>query len=665
MSDAAVAPRGPLPRPELYTEREIPRIGAADRIVRRLEGMIAPAFARARARRLARIVPEVRAAEVGLALLDDLALAAAARDVARWLRSREVPALKDAARAFAIIREASGRVLGQQHRDVQLMGGYALLSGMIAEMNTGEGKTLTATLAAIGAALSGKPVHVITVNDYLVQRDAEKLGPLYRFFGLSVGVVVEGMEADARRAAYACDVTYCTNKELAFDYLKDRLVLASAGGNLRRKLKFAGRTGEGSRALLMRGLHFCIVDEADSVMIDEARTPLILSGEADSASEAALYREALAIAGRLEPDRDFRIVANERRVDILPAGLGALEREGETRGGVWLSPVHREDLVGKALSALHVMLRDEQYILAEGKVAIVDEYTGRVMADRFWSDGLHQMVEIKEGLAPSPRRVTLARLTYQRLFRRYQRLSGMSGTVREIAGELWEVYRLPVARIPTHKPRLLKLLTDVIYATAEARWVGLAKIAARLQARGAPVLIGTRSVAASQIASRHLDAVGVVHRVLNAADETAEADIVAGAGLPGCVTVATNMAGRGTDILLGPGVAEAGGLVVIMTERHDAQRIDRQLFGRAGRQGDPGVSIALLSLDDQLLAEAPLAVTQRVARRALGWNLPRVARLAMRRAQKQAEREHARIRRELLKSDSGMDDALAFAGAPD
>lgn len=650
------------PRPEPYPERAVPQNGAADRLLKRLEAQVVPLFAKRRAKRLRAIVAAVRAAEVGLDTCDETALAARAVELGAMLRRRKDLTLEDTAAAFALVREVSGRVLGMKHHDVQLMGAYALVLDMVAEMNTGEGKTLTATLAVVTMALTGRPVHVVTVNDYLAGRDAEKMSALYRYFGLTTGVVAEGMSKPDRQAAYACDITYCTNKELAFDYLKDRLVLAKAGGALRRKLRAAGRPDPGSDDLIMRGLHYAIVDEADSVFIDEASTPLILSGEAGGEAEANLMTQAVTIAGVLRANEHYVHQAARGRIELLPAGRDALAIVARILGGVWTSVVQREDLVTKALTALHVMVRDEHYIVMDGKVAIVDEYTGRVMADRFWSDGLHQMVEVKEGIAPSARRVTLARLTYQRLFRRYRKLSGMTGTAAEIAGELWEVYGLKVARIPTHRPSRRVTLPDVVFPTAAERWQTMARIAERLATRGVPVLIGTRSVAASNEASRALHVIGMPHRVLNAADEASEAEIIAVAGQAGRITVATNMAGRGTDILLGPGVAELGGLHVVMTERHDAARVDRQLAGRSARQGDPGVFFAMLSLEDDILASAPMPWTRRVAELAVRRRWSAVARRAIRFAQWRAEARQARLRRALLMSDDGLDHALAFSG---
>lgn len=654
-----------LLRPVLYAERTVRRDGTIDYWARRMVAEAVPLFAERRARRLAELVPLVHAATADLVDRDDEGLRERARTIAERLRRSDDLAREDVAVAFAVVREASGRVLGLRHHDVQLMGGHALLSGMVAEMSTGEGKTLTAALAAVTGALAGRPTHVVTVNDYLAQRDAEKLGPLYRFFDLSVGSVVSGMEPAERRAAYACDVTYCTNKELAFDYLKDRLLLTGAGGNLRRKVRLGGREAGDGGGLLLRGLHYAIVDEADSVLIDEARTPLILSGEENGVGNLEMMRLALVIADGLVEGRDWNRFGSEVRFELTAAG--EMRIDGQTRGHdpAWGNRILREELLVKALTAIHGMKREEHYILKDDKVAIVDEYTGRLMEDRFWSEGLHQMVELKEGLTPSARRATLARLTYQRFFRRYRHLGGMTGTAAEVASELWEVYDLPVARIPTHRPSRRVLVPDAIFPTSADRWAAVVRIVEKLTRRGSPVLIGTRSVAASLEASRHLRDAGITHRVLNAVDEAAEAEIVAEAGERGRVTVATNMAGRGTDIALGEGVEAVGGLHVVMTERHDAARIDRQLAGRSARQGDPGFFVALLSLDDAVITKPSKRLVRAIAAFAVARGFPGVARFAMRHAQKAAEREHASIRRALQRSDEGLDHALAFTGTPD
>jgi preprotein translocase subunit SecA len=611
--------------------------------------------------RLARIVAAVRRHDARLRALDDAALQAEAKTLQRTLRERALPDFAGTALAFALVREASGRIMGMRHHDVQLIGGYAMIGGMIAEMDTGEGKTLTATLAATTMALAGHPVHVVTVNDYLVARDAAKLTPLYGFFGLTVGTVVQGMEIPARRAAYACDVTYCTNKELAFDYLKDRVAMGQRRGDLHLKLGVLTGRDAGANGLLLRGLHFAIVDEADSVLIDEARTPLILSRDVSSQAEITLYEQAIATAHGLKRGSDYLLEEEERRMILTADGLGHLETMTAAFGGPWRSRVHREHLCAQALTALH-MNRDEHYLVRDGKVQIVDEYTGRVMPDRFWSDGLHQMVEIKEGCAISGQRMTLARMTYQRFFRRYHLLSGMSGTAQEVAGELWRVYRLAVARIPTHRRSRRRLLHDRVMRTMAAKWQLITQETRRFIARGVPVLIGTRSVASSDDMSRALNAAGIPHVVLNAAQDQSEAEIVAQAGQPGRVTVATNLAGRGTDIALAAGVAASGGLHVIMSERHEAGRIDRQLAGRCARQGDPGEFRAILSLEDPLLVTSGLWLTRALTRLLTPLYGPAIGRWALRRAQRKAERLHARMRRDLLRNDETIDHVLAFSG---
>ncbi len=650
------------PTPVLYPEKPVPRAGKLDRLLRRMASVVVEMRSRSELSTLKQILPFCTAEEEGLRALSEDGLKARAAELAQNLRRLGEPGLAETAAIFAVIREASRRILGLRHHDVQVLGGYALMRGTIAEMFTGEGKTLTATLAAIAVAVSGHPVHVVTVNDYLAKRDAQKLKPLYDYFGLSVGVVYEGMSSPERRAQYACDITYCTNKELAFDYLKDRLKLSGAGGNLRRKLKFSGNSGE---PLIMRGLYFAIVDEVDSVLIDEARTPLILSGESESRIETTIIRKAMAIARTLKRTAHFRVITEERRVELLPEGLALLDRQSESLGGIWQQPVVREELVHKALNALHCLIEGQDYIIQDGKIAIVDEYTGRTMADRFWSDGLHQMVELKEGLELSAKRVTLARMTYQRFFRRYMRLAGMSGTVREVRRELWQVYGLRVIPIPPHKPRQHRVIPDLVFSSGDFRWNAVASVVARLQQKGVPVLVGTRSVRASEEASRVLTAHGIAHDVLNAKRVEAEAEIIAEAGQAGRVTVVTNMAGRGTDIELGEGVAERGGLHVVMCERSDAGRIDRQLAGRAARQGQPGVFFSLLSLDDQLMQECPIPLLREAAALSVRFRLNRISALCCRAAQWSAELRHARTRRGLLESEQGLDDALAFAGTPE
>jgi preprotein translocase subunit SecA len=595
----------------------------------------------------------------------DAALVSVADELRTALRER---GFEDelVARSFALVRTLSERKLGLRHYDVQLIGGWVLLHGMAAEMETGEGKTLTATLPACTAALAGIPVHVITVNDYLARRDADAMGPLYRSLGLSVGVVVSGMDPASRRAAYGADLTYATNKELVFDYLKDRIALGRRASQLRLQLQRLGVDRSAAPGLLHRGLHFAIVDEADSVLIDEARTPLIISGKGRDASQEEVFRTAVRLARELERYVDFEVDEQERRVRLLPPGVEALEALGAEAGGIFRGERRREELVCLALAALHCFRRDHHYLVKDDKVQIVDEFTGRVMEDRSWERGLHQMIEAAEKLPISVRPETLARISYQRFFQRYLRLAGMTGTAREVAGELQAVYGLSVVRVPPRRKLRRRNLGQRVLRRAEDKWRCIAERIAEVHATGRPILVGTRSVEASERLSERLDKLGISHRVLNARQDREEAEIVAEAGEVGRVTVATNMAGRGTDIRLGEGVAERGGLHVIATERHEAARIDRQLFGRCGRQGDPGSAEALVSLDDELFAHHAGSLSRWLAALGEGREKTRGGRaaleLAVQLAQRAAERLHGQMRRDLLRHDQQLDRLLAFSG---
>lgn len=571
------------------------------------------------------------------------------------------------AEAFAQVREVAQRRLGMRHHDEQLLGGYIMLRGMVAEMETGEGKTLTATLTACTAAMAGVPVHIVTVNDFLVERDANWMRPLYEAMGLTVGTITEGMSTDARRAAYACDITYCTNKQLAFDYLKDRLLLGQENRRLHMQLEGLYHEQPRSSRLLMRGLCFAIVDEADSVLVDEARTPLIISNRGDPGQEEASYLSAIQIARKLHIRRDFTIRSRERQVELTDFGRARIKRAAGRLGGIWAGQQRREELVKQALVALHIYQPDRHYIVKDDKILIIDEYTGRVMPDRAWERGLHQLIEVKESCPISGRQETLARISFQRFFRRYLHLAGMTGTAQEISAELYAVYRLNVVRVPTHRPVQRLRLPDRIHVTAEQKWLDVVDSISAVHKEGRPVLVGTRSVADSEHLGCLLAEVGLEHRVLNARQDQEEAEIVAAAGQVGRITVATNMAGRGTDIRLAPGVAQSGGLHVLATERHDARRIDRQLFGRCGRQGDPGSYQAILSLEDEV-------VTSLFGLRPVRWFLPNsektrtrylpiwFARMLLWFAQGVAERHHGKLRQELLRLDDNQSDMLAFSG---
>jgi preprotein translocase subunit SecA len=668
VSDVVIGAAPPslrLPRQRIYWERPEKRESALDSVAAVAQADFVAATSRLRARRLNRILPLVESRAEEFRALSMSGLSNAAREVATALR--QTPDFPDGAtaHAFALIRELADRILGQRHFDVQVVGAFAMIKGMLAEMATGEGKTLTATLVAGTAALAGIPVHVVTVNDYLVQRDAELMGSVYRALGLSVGVVVGGQNAEQRRAAYACDITYCTNKELAFDYLRDRMLLGQFAGDLTLKMEAVASPSPRSQQLRMRGLHFALVDEADSVLIDEARTPLIISGLAPSDIDPDAVARALELAATLEDGVDYFLSPEDRRVFLTAHGQQRVTAFAEGRERPWNSIITREELAREALAAIYLFRRDEQYVVIDGKVQIVDEYTGRVMPDRFWSDGLHQMVEHKEGCAQSQRRTTIARITYQRFFRRYRRLAGMSGTLQPVARELWRVYRQPVVTIPTAKPVRRIHHRDIIAKTDTAKWKLIVDRVRSLHQRGIPVLLGTRSVAASEQASAELQAAGLPHTVLNAAQDKHEAEVVTQAGQRGRITVATNMAGRGTDIHLGEGVEELGGLHVIMTERHDARRIDLQLAGRAGRQGQPGSFEAILSLEDPLLDFPTGRALASVAKSAPGVRGELIGRAASRYAQRRAEKLHARMRVDLLRTDQWQSKTLAISGKPE
>ena len=623
-----------------YPEREVPREGALDRGLSAVQYQVGRLLNRPA--RLWRIVEATRETLT----LDELR--------ARLRREGFTEELAGA--AFALVRAAAERTIGQRHFDVQLVGGWAMLRGMVAEMETGEGKTLTATLAAATAALAGRAVHVITVNDYLAERDANSLRPVYSALGLSVGCIVHGMDPEARRAAYRCDVVYCSNKELTFDYLRDRLALGGKPRPIASRLAaLAGGAAAGK--VLLRGLQFAIVDEADSVLIDEARTPLILSSKGDSTREEEVYRQALEVARQLEPSH---YLIEDATVELTPAGADQVRALTKGFGGIWVGPRRSELFVRQALTALELFERDKEYLVRDGKVQIIDEYTGRLMADRSWEQGLHQLIELKEGVEVTGRHETLARISYQSFFRRYKHLAGMTGTAAEVAAELWTVYRLRVARIPTNRRVQRVRLPDRVFGRAEDKWRAVVAAIAERHRAGQPVLVGTRSVATSEHLAALLEAEKLPFRLLNARQDADEAAIVAQAGEPGRITVATNMAGRGTDIKLAPGVTELGGLHVICTERHDSGRIDRQLFGRCGRQGDPGSCEAILAADDDLAL--------RYVKHVSGWlsrleEVPsRTGRLLYWLAQRRAEAAHSRVRQQLLQMDERMGDMLAFSG---
>ncbi|MGX9708379.1 preprotein translocase subunit SecA [Laceyella tengchongensis] len=482
--------------------------------------------------------------------------------------------------AFAVVREAAKRVLNMRHFRVQLVGGMVLHQGDIAEMKTGEGKTLVSTLPAYLNALEGKGVHIVTVNDYLAKRDKEWMGQVFEFLGLTVGLNLPMMSPEEKRAAYQADITFGTNNEFGFDYLRDNMVLYK-------------------EQLTQRELNFAIIDEVDSILIDEARTPLIISGQANKATD--LYYTADNIVRRLKEGDDYTIDIKTKQVSLTEDGVKKVENFLGVDNLYDMKHVTLNHHIQQALKAHAIMKRDEDYVVNEDGVVIVDEFTGRLMYGRRYSDGLHQAIEAKEGLQVQRESMTLATVTLQNYFRLYKKLSGMTGTAKTEEEEFRKIYNMDVYQIPTNRPQLREDLSDVLYKTEEAKFNAVVEEIAQRHAKGQPVLVGTVSIEKSERLSRLLKRRGIPHEVLNAKNHAREAEIVAQAGQRGAVTIATNMAGRGTDIVLGEGVAELGGLHIIGTERHESRRIDNQLRGRSGRQGDPGSSQFYLSLSDDLM----------------------------------------------------------------
>ena len=481
--------------------------------------------------------------------------------------------------AFAVVREASRRVTGMRHFDVQLLGGIVLHRGDIAEMRTGEGKTLVATLPVYLNALTGKGVHVVTVNDYLATRDSEEMGQIYKFLGLSVGLIVHDLTYEQRRRAYNSDITYGTNNEFGFDYLRDNMVISKD-------------------QMVQRPLNYCIVDEVDSILIDEARTPLIISGPGEKSTD--LYYTLANIVKTFDKD-DYTMDEKQKTIAPTDSGVAKVEKMMGIKNMFDNEHLDLNHLVIQALRARFMMHRDKDYVVKNGEIVIVDEFTGRLMFGRRYSDGLHQSIEAKENVKVQGESKTLATITFQNYFRMYNKLAGMTGTAKTEEDEFNKIYKLDVYVIPTNKPAIRKDLPDVIYKTKNAKYRAVVREVKKRHATGQPILVGTTSISQSEIISQLLDKENIPHSVLNAKYHEKEAEIIKNAGQKGMVTIATNMAGRGTDIKLGNGVAALGGLMIIGTERHESRRIDNQLRGRAGRQGDPGTTQFFLSLEDDLM----------------------------------------------------------------
>lgn len=568
------------------------------------------------------------------------------------------------AEALPVVVEMAYRATGLRAYPVQLMGALGLAEGRLVEMATGEGKTLTIGLAAAVSGWQGRPVHVITANDYLAHRDAEWLRRFYALCDLTVASVVGTHEAAQRREAYRADVVYTTSKELVADFLRDRLalgVMADPGRRMVAKLlRGGGKVGED--AIVLRGLHTAIVDEADNQLIDEAVTPLIISRPQPNDSLVELCNSADRLASELLPGEHYELDLRHKETKLLPAGYDVIEAWClKQSGGIFHQVAWMSGLVTQSLQARHFFLRDKQYVIVDGKVIIVDESTGRMMPGRSWRLGLHQAVEAKEGLEITQPNESLARLSFQRFFRLFRRLSGITGTAAEAAPEFWRVYELPCVKIPPNRPNIRQRWPMRVFATSDAKWAAVVEEIVAVHALGRPILIGTRSVAASEHLGRLLTARGLAFTLLNAIRHDQEASIILQAGESRAITVATNMAGRGTDIRLGTGVAATGGLHVIVTELHESGRIDRQLEGRAGRQGDPGSSRIFASLEDDLVERFMAVSLRRIARGLLLGGSAQGQKLVvtlLRRAQRQAENSAFRQRWLVMDQDRQLSAAL-------
>jgi preprotein translocase subunit SecA len=566
--------------------------------------------------------------------------------------------------AMALAREQARRSIGMVPFVQQLAGGYALLFDAAVEMETGEGKTLTTLIPGVIRALSGRMVHVVTANDYLAERDGTLLRPAFEALGISVGIVTHNVPLPQRRAAYACNVVFVSNKEVAFDYLRDGLIAPrqpGLAGIARKTQRVLGRDVASAEPVIGL-LDVAIVDELDSVLIDDAGTPLVISTTMSGALDDATAQRAFEIAGILRKDEHFELDAHGMHSELLPAGIDQITHMTKDQGGMWQQRIRREELIREALTARHLLKRDLHYLVEDGKVIMIDTYSGRRMPDRYWGQDLHRLIELKEGCSASGTRKSLASTSFQRFFRSYANLSGMSGTVSEVAAELARVYGLNLVRIPRRLACQRRRLPRRIFLNRAALWEAVARHVGELHTKGEPVLIGVRTVLEAERGADALRRQGIPHAVLSAAHDNEEAAIVARTGLNGTVTIATNMAGRGTDIRLGEGVADLGGLVVMLCERHDSRRVDRQLMGRCARQGDPGLVIEYVSAEDILLEKLPLSLRRVIADGALSSFLTAAI---FRLAQFKSEWVLAARRIDLVRRDVRLSQFLAFAGGLD
>ncbi|ETR72832.1 MAG: Protein translocase subunit secA [Candidatus Magnetoglobus multicellularis str. Araruama] len=565
---------------------------------------------------------------------------------------------------MSYLTEAAYRSLGLRPFSVQIMGSLALIHGYLAEMATGEGKTLTAALAAAIAGWKGIPCHIITVNDYLAERDTKELSAFYTFCGLTTGHVIGPMTPEERRINYRCDVVYTTSKEILADFLRDRLKLGNSHHpGLRLIQSFSPYCQSQANELVMRGLHTAIVDEADSVLIDEAVTPLIISRPMKNEPLKQAIAVAQTLNDKILPDVHYKRIDRYKEIRLTDKGKAFLLNATRQFPGIWRGVSRQEEIIKLMIQAHELFHRDKHYVVMDNKVVIVDEFTGRLMPNRSWSHGLHQAVEAKEGVEITDPMETLARLSFQRFFRFFPQLSGMTGTGSEARGEFWQIYRLPVMTIPTNRPCIRKQLPDRVFSTREQKLTAIVHDIQKIHQSNRPILVGTRNVAASEQLSKRLQDEGLDCQIINAVRHESEAQIVANAGQQKRITIATNMAGRGTDIKPGDGVIELGGLHVIATERHESGRIDRQLFGRCARQGNPGSAQAFISLEDEIIHRFVPLWVQKMARMIFAKNSTRMlGKVLYAHAQKRAEGMAFQQRRAVLHSDKWLIQALSFAG---
>lgn len=561
--------------------------------------------------------------------------------------------------------EAAHRTIGIRPFPVQIMGSLSLLDGFLAEMATGEGKTLTAALASVIEAWKGKPCHVITANDYLAKRDSSELSSFYQFCHLSSGCVLSMMSPDERRLNYAHDVVYTTSKEILADFLRDRLKLGSCHHPGIRLMQSFSLTQNKQQTdnLVMRGIHTAIVDEADSVLIDEAVTPLIISRPMNNEPLKQAIIIAQQILPELLPDIHYKRIDKYKEIRLTDKAINILNKDKEIFPAIWRGIARQEEIIKLSLQAREWFHRDKNYVIQDGKVVIVDEFTGRLMPNRRWSHGLHQAIEAREGIELTDPMETLARLSFQRFFRFFPKLSGMTGTAWEAADEFWKIYGLPVISIPTNRPCIRKQMPDQLFSNIEKKLGRIVMEIIHIHKTQRPVLVGTRNVEASETLSMLLNKKGVDCQIINAVRHEAEAQIIAHAGEKNRITIATNMAGRGTDIKLGPGVSEIGGLHVIATERHESKRIDRQLFGRCARQGNPGSAQAFISLEDEIIRRFVPNAVQESMKSAFNYPGSQLSGKALYRyAQKKAEKFAYQQLKSVLHSDKWLSQALSFTG---